>query len=253
MLIWYRVLILSVVSYFFGNVNFARIIAAARHLDITKKGSGNPGTMNMVRVLGIKFGIMTLVLDALKAVVPCVLGGLFLLPRGAVNPCPWFPGLPSVDGVRSLFFLPGVYIAGIAVIVGHMYPVVYLFRGGKSVASAIGFFIVCDWRFALLTFVIVAAIFFLFRYASVASLCFVVVMTALEYVKLFVWDSGGGYTVLLAILLAAVFALIMFAHRHNIQKILTGRENKISDVSFVKKADPDEKKADSGETGGGKK
>ena len=73
---WWKFLILIVGSYLMGNIFFARIISRLRHYDISKAGSGNPGTMNMVRNLGFSMGLLTLLLDMLKGVIPSICGYL---------------------------------------------------------------------------------------------------------------------------------------------------------------------------------
>lgn len=105
--------LLTAITYFLGNINPAAIQARAHGLNIKEKGSGNAGTTNITRVLGIKAGIITLVIDILK-------------------------------GAAAVFF--GRYTAGedfamlcaFAVFVGHVWPVVYKFKGGKGVATAFG-------------------------------------------------------------------------------------------------------------------
>ncbi|GHV00472.1 glycerol-3-phosphate acyltransferase [Clostridia bacterium] len=229
MLVWWRILILVVASYCMGNISFARTMASSRHMDITTKGSGNPGTMNVVRTMGWKFGLFTLLLDVAKAVIPCVLGCLFLE----------YPNMSS---------LPGVYIAGLSTIVGHMFPVFHRFKGGKSVASAIGVFLAADWRFALGAIAIALLIFLLFRYGSVASLCCIFMMTVVEYLKFFVFDFEPSDAlllaapatkdqILLAILLGVMTALIFFAHRENLKRLFEGRERRMEDLQFDKTAD----------------
>ena len=71
---WWKFLILIIGSYLIGNIFFARIISKAKHYDINKKGSGNPGTMNVLRNLGFGMGLLTLVLDMLKGIIPAIVG-----------------------------------------------------------------------------------------------------------------------------------------------------------------------------------
>ena len=115
---------LILLGYFAGNISFARIISKAIHSDITMLGSGNPGTMNMTRNYGWKIGLLTLFLDLLKATIPCllarILGEHFF-----------------IDYTNIL-----VYTTGLAVVLGHDFPVFYKFRGGKGVACTLGIFAV---------------------------------------------------------------------------------------------------------------
>ena len=112
-----KYILLIVCSYLLGSVNFARILSKnVMHGDITKSGSGNPGTMNMLRTYGFKAGALTLVLDALKGVIPALVG-YFL-----------FGG----DGSNAAYV--GLYVGGLSAVVGHCFPVFYKFKGGKGVA-----------------------------------------------------------------------------------------------------------------------
>lgn len=141
--------LLVIVSYFIGNISFARLISKNKNEDITKKGSGNPGTMNMLRNYGIKTGAITLILDVLKGVLPS-LAGLLLFRHTGLN--------ESV----------GLLVAGLSVIVGHMWPVLYKFKGGKGVACALGVFMVANPLWLLISFVIGFVYLWFFDYGSVA-------------------------------------------------------------------------------------
>ncbi|MDR1093637.1 MAG: glycerol-3-phosphate acyltransferase [Clostridiales bacterium] len=231
MLIWWRIPILVILSYLMGNISFAKTVATGRHVDITKHGSGNPGTMNIARTLGWKFGVFTLLLDAAKAVVPCLIGGYLLE----------YPDLTWPDLSSS-----GVLIAGISVIVGHMLPVFHRWKGGKGVASAIGVFLVLDWMFTLGGFALALLIFLLFRYGSVASLCCIIAMTAVEYTKWFAFGYDGLHIVLDVVLLGAIPALILIAHRENLKRLILGRERRVDELPFVKEVPTD----DNGDGGG---
>ena len=96
---WWKYVIVIVVSYFLGNISFARILAKRKNKDITQQGSGNPGTMNMLRTFGFGMGILTLVLDATKGVLSALLG--FLLFGGDYN---------------SSLAITGLYIGGVSVV-----------------------------------------------------------------------------------------------------------------------------------------
>ena len=132
-----KYILLVVGSYLIGNISFARIIGRFKKVDITKQGSGNPGTMNMIRNQGVVLGILTLMLDMIKGAVPATVG-YFL-----------FGGASDVP--QSMI---GVYAAGLSVVVGHIYPVFYKFKGGKGVACVLGVFAVAN----PLAFIIVFAI-----------------------------------------------------------------------------------------------
>ena len=103
--------ILALCSYLFGNINFAKIISRCKKDDITKHGSGNPGTLNMLRTFGFKWAIFNMALEICKGVIPTLVAKLLFKQ--------W--DLSQV----------AIYVAGVSVILGHIYPVFSKFKGGK--------------------------------------------------------------------------------------------------------------------------
>ena len=104
-MIYYWFILVVVACYFIGNINFARVVARVfKHEDITTKGSGNPGTMNVLRVYGIGYAVLTLLLECIKAGVPALVCGYI------------FAG----EGMFELAF----FVAGISVVLGHNFPVI---------------------------------------------------------------------------------------------------------------------------------
>ena len=165
--LWLRILILAVLSYALGNWSMARMIAwNYRRVDIATKGSGNPGTMNMIRNFGYGKGAATLVLDVIKGATPALLGGLFL--EYAYH-----------EGGAFYFSHLGVYIGGLSVILGHMFPVVFKFKGGKGVACGIGVFFVANPLMMLIVFAVMTFIFVFLEYGFVASLVGILSMTVI--------------------------------------------------------------------------
>ncbi len=211
----YTLLIIG--SYLIGNISFARLLSKLKKSDITKKGSGNPGTMNMIRNEGLAFGVLTLILDMLKGAIPALVG--FYL----------FGGGESVP--YSSFAL---YIAGLCAILGHNYPVFYKFKGGKGVATLLGVFAVANPIMFVICFFIDLFILYFFDYGSIFSFLIVTVMTVIESQRI----AYNGYLPL-SVLLFLIFSVIWFAHRSNINKLITGKENKVnfknSIVSYYKK------------------
>ena len=124
-----------IISYLVGSVSNARIIAKLFKTDITKEGSGNPGTMNMLRTLGFKAGILTLVLDVLKSASMSLIA-FFVFKNSTI-----------FDNVVAL------YSCGLAVVIGHNFPIYYKFKGGKGVACILGIYAVSQPLWALVVFV----------------------------------------------------------------------------------------------------
>ncbi|MBQ7307421.1 MAG: glycerol-3-phosphate acyltransferase [Clostridia bacterium] len=211
-------ILLIIGSYFIGNISFARLISALKKEDITKKGSGNPGTINMIRNYGIKLGGLTLILDALKGAIPSLVG--YLVFGGKAN---------------EIHSLIGLYMCGVSTIVGHIYPVCYKFKGGKGIASTLGVFLVANPT-SLLIFFLIAFIYMLFfDYGSVASLLIVSALTIIESYMISLTATNNTECLILCILLFAIFGLTWFAHRKNIFRLLTGKENKTNLLKGLKK------------------
>lgn len=209
------ILYISVIvgSYLIGNINIALVISKLKKKDVRKMGSGNPGTMNMLRNFGVKMGALTLVLDALKGALPTLLGWFILGDRFG------FGG----DKI-------GAYIGGLSVIVGHIFPVFLKFKGGKGIASSIGVCLIMHPIATLITFAIGVAFIFITKIGSITSFIIISVPIALEGFRL----SASGGSIAGAILLFALFALTLFAHRKNVIKLFMGTESKT--VIIKKKA-----------------
>ena len=200
-ILWYTLLVIG--SYFVGNINFAIFLSRKKNNDITKLGSGNPGTMNMLRNFGVKVGGLTLILDVLKGALPALVGYLTLGDTG-------------------------LYVAGISVVVGHIYPVVRKFKGGKGVACALGVFLVANPLLTLAFFVLAFIYLLIFDYGAIASFIVITAMTIFE-----AYFHAENLTI--RILLFAMFIIIFISHRKNIDRLLVGTENKANLKKSLKK------------------
>lgn len=195
-------IILAVCSYLFGNINFAKIISKSKNDDITKHGSGNPGTLNMLRTFGFKWAIFNMTLEICKGVVPTLVAKL----------------------VFKQFDLSQIamYIAGVSVILGHIFPVFAKFKGGKGVAAFAGFsFIALPWWVALIVLVVCFTFVTITSIGSIGTLGFVLISTVLQLI--FINPSNYGW--LCYVLLISVVTLIMYVHRGNIKRLFAGKEN----------------------------
>ncbi len=219
--IWWQLLILVVCSYFLGNVNFAIILSKVRHKDITQSGSGNPGTMNMLRTFGIGLGAATLALDVLKGFLPALAGRLLF--RGETE-----------AGFEWCYF--AMYLAGLAVVLGHIWPCLHN-RGGKGVATTIGVFLCGWWWVALLCFLAGVLYIFFFEYGGVGSLIMITGFVAAQITRFFfLLPQTPEFWVLFGILL--FFVLISFVkHRGNLARMAKGVENRtrLREMIFGKK------------------
>lgn len=204
-LIVFKFIAIVLVSYFCGTFTFARYVSKSRKKDVLSQGSGNPGTMNMVRNYGYIAGAITLICDALKCVLPCIGAYYLMIPESN-------PQLANI----------AISVAGLSCVLGHIYPVTYHFKGGKGVASAFGFGFVANWWLALSCFGVFFIVLLISHIASISTLSACIVFVAV---------NGGlllskGY-VASAILHFVLLALVLFAHRSNLHRIVKNKENKI--------------------------
>ena len=210
-------ILLTLFSYFVGNISWSRIISKAKRVDITKQGSGNPGATNMLRTFGAKTGFLVLFLDAVKGIIPALIGKLLF----------HWTGLNSDIGL---------FVAGLSVVIGHMFPVIYKFKGGKSVSTTLGVFMVANPLWLVVAFLVGFLYVWLFDYVSVASLFIVAFMSGLQG---FWYTNYSGYSnaelIALNTLIFFIFGLIWYAHRKNILRLMLGKENKANLQKSFKK------------------
>lgn len=189
-------IIVVVIAYLLGSIPFGYLIVRRRiGADIRQTGSGGTGATNVSRRAGKTAGILTLLLDAAKGCVAVVIAQV-------VSGDDWM-----------------VAAAAIAALVGHIFPVWLGFRGGKGVATAVGIFAVLAPIALLCAGVIFLAIVVTTRYVSLGSII------AAVLVPVFVWFQSGLQPVLTAAIVGA--ALIVFAHRGNIQRLASRTESQI--------------------------
>ena len=208
-MVYFYYILLAVLSYFVGNVTFGRVISRVKHGDITKHGSGNPGTLNAWRTFGFWAGIMTFGLDMAKGVLMC---------------------LVAKFGFAELGCNPefAIYIAGFSVVLGHIFPVIFKFKGGKGIATSIGVFLVANWLWALIALVVMIVAMLFIKFASILTIGYVIVLSIVE-ICLCNPANWINY-----ILISGILALVLYAHRANIKRLLTGKENKTELLKMVK-------------------
>ncbi len=208
LLVVFGILLLTIVPYLLGCSNGA--ILVSKYIlrdDIRTHGSGNAGLTNFNRVFGGKLTLLVILADVLKAVFGVLLGilGAHLMAKG---------GIMLVDTVRAK------YIAGLFCELGHMFPCMFGFRGGKGIMSGGIIAIMIDWRVALVvwgSFLILTAI---TKYVSVGS-----ISTGILF-PIMAWVLYRDPVCLIFAL--AVGGLIVFQHRGNIQRLMRGDENQFS-------------------------
>lgn len=227
--------ILSIASYFVGNVNWALIISKLKKTDIRKMGSGNPGTLNMSRNLGLKFGLLTFFLDVMKGALPTLVA-FFVVGDRTFSGTTFF--------VRDF----AIYLCGFSAVMGHIFPVVLKFKGGKGIASTIGVFFVCssvfEWGWIILAVMaIVAAFVFILITEFGAMGSFIAITppaigTSIRLFLLYSSSTNAGnitYYVLSNMLIFSICLFTWFAHRNNIKRMLAGEEHPTSIKQMVVK------------------
>ena len=203
-------IILGVISYFVGNFSSARVVAKFKHDDITKYGSGNPGTLNTWRAFGFWAGILTFLLDMIKGLVPTLVA---------------YFAFKHVAGCSQEI---AVYVAGFCVVLGHIFPVLFNFKGGKGIATSIGVFLVANWWVSLIAFVVMVVGMLFIKYASIFTIGFVVAMSIVE-ICLTNPLNWVNY-----LLICGIMLIVLYAHRANIARLIKGNENKTELLAMLK-------------------
>jgi len=223
------VLLCMVIPYLLGSFNFGLIISQRKYNDdIRTHGSGNAGTTNMLRTYGKKAAVLTLLGDMMKAFVAVGLGYLVL----NLNYQGTDPVTEETVWIRDA---AGAAIAGLFVMLGHMFPCFYKFKGGKGVATSAMVILMISWpSFLILLFTFVVIVLGT-RYVSLGS----VMCLALYPVILTAFSGGQNGTACLTAVLMAV--LVIYMHRANIKRLWNGQESKIS---LGRKKKPDSEPAE---------
>lgn len=209
-MIWWHIVLVVIVSYCVGNISISRILAGTKKKDITKLGSGNAGSTNVLRNFGLGMGVLNLVLDILKGFIPA------------------FVAYKIFND--SLVYL---YIAGISVMIGHIYPVIFKFKGGKGIASMLGVFLASNPIVTLIVIAVALISWLAFKYGSIASFICVTALTFIEGLN--AKSLAFPENLIVSILLFVIFCLTWYAHRGNIVRLLCGKESKVSLIKSTKK------------------
>ena len=203
-------IIIGIISYFIGSISFSVLISKKiAGIDVREKGSKNAGSTNVLRSVGIKAAIITLICDILKGIVAVLIATLI----GNI--------VGNVD--KALL----VQIAGILVILGHVFPIFFEFKGGKGVATALGVLLITNWKIGLICLIFALVLIIITRMVSVGSMVAALLFPVLT---LFISESfiviATGFKYFIYSLIIAI--IIIFNHRENIKRIMNGTENKIS-------------------------
>ena len=196
----FSVLVVVLLSYFLGCFNGAVLISSfVIRDDIRSHGSGNAGLTNFYRTYGARYALGVILLDMGKTAVATVIGGYMF------------------HCLYSDWTL-GVLVAGIACIVGHIFPAYYEFKGGKGILAGSILVLMLDWRMALVAWCLFFLTVVLTRYVSLGS---ILAASSVAVTSLFIYDRP--VYIVLAVIIAG---LVVWSHRSNIVRLVKGNENK---------------------------
>ena len=202
-MIWLKYLLIAVICYFLGNISTGLLIGKlTAQIDIRQHGSGNAGTTNVMSTLGWVPSLLTLAGDVLKAVLAVVIG-------------------------RAIAGVIGWIVGAVAVLLGHNWPVLFGFKGGKGMACSLGIILATEPLFALTVLAVQVLVLVITRYMSVASLT-----TSVLYPVLVICFHASDTPYVVFSILAACLAI--FCHRSNISRLIHHTENRL-DFSKIKK------------------
>lgn len=210
--------VIIILSYLVGSIPTSIILSKlVKGIDIREHGSGNAGGSNVFRVMGWKYGVLTIILDALKGAVAVV-----LIARLYLGSFP-FPNATPFDD----FTLVQI-IAGVAAVLGHIWTVFAGFKGGKGIATALGFLITIITVDMLVALAVFAMVVGYSKYISLGSITAAFSIPVILFVRENLFHAHiQGYGTILPFAIAMAL-LVLYTHRANVVRLLNGKENRIS-------------------------
>jgi glycerol-3-phosphate acyltransferase PlsY len=191
--------LLVLLGYVLGSIPFGYLLVRARSGgDVRAMGSGNIGVTNVARTAGMSIGVATLLLDAGK--------GYFAV---------WLAGHFSGGNIRIMM------VAGLAAILGHVFPVWLKFSGGKGVATALGVFLMISWAAVAAAVAVFAIVALFWRYVSLASVSAAAALPLLVY---FLYAPGHAPPVAVTAGTLLLAVVVIVKHRENIERLMAGTE-----------------------------
>jgi len=194
--VYFYFILLIIFGYLLGSIPWGFLFSKLKGIDIRKVGSGATGTTNVIRALGIKWGLLVAILDFLKGVIPTYLA------------------------IKLLIVDWQIVLVVITPVLGHIFPAWLKFKGGKGVATTLGvLFVLLDWKILLILF------FFWFLVIAVFQIMSLTNLLMVSFLPLALWFSSFSLAYLS--LGWVLFALIWWSHRENLKRIKEGIEPKI--------------------------
>lgn len=221
---WLALILAAVAAYLLGSTNWAIIVTRLfKHKDIRQEGSGNAGATNVLRSQGLPLAILTLIGDIGKGVLAALVGG-WIMATVQLSPAE-HPVL-----TREALEFVGHYVAGLFVVIGHLYPIYHGFKGGKGVAATMGLLFVLDWRMALMCvgmFLLAVALSRMVSLGSVLAITYVPVLTFIF--RRWVDDMPLEAAIFCTVLSGLVAVIVVFKHGSNMRRLMAGTERRIGE------------------------
>ena len=219
-----------VFAFLLGSIPFGLIIARAKGINIRDHGSGNIGATNVLRVIGKKYGITCLLLDALKGFIPVVIAISLIRFEGMKNPMTLTALLPHAGDFPMLTAQMFQVITGLCAVLGHNYSPWVGFKGGKGIATSAGVLIALMPAAIVILIAVWLLVFVISRYVSLAS---IVAAAVLPLVTLWgSWFHGkiqnGTWNKPLFVFTLIIGILAIWKHRSNIERLRAGTENRFT-------------------------
>lgn len=207
-----------VLSYLVGSIPTGIIVGKlVKGVDIREYGSGSMGATNVFRTLGWQYGLLVIVFDALKGAL-----AVLFIARMQIVPIPFNNATPFDD----LTILQ--IIAGLAAVLGHIWTVFAGFKGGKGIATALGFLLTLITVDMLVAFAIFLIVVVISKYISLGSIIAAISIPVIMVVRENVFGVHmQGYTTILPFIIALAL-LVIYTHRTNISRLVQGTENRFS-------------------------
>lgn len=227
--LWWSFALIIIGSYLLGSMNNAIILSKFMGKDIRKLGSGNPGTMNVSRTLGLKAAVLVLFLDILKGVIPTLIATFAF-------------GDSLFEASTLPVSVMAKYMAGFFAVLGHIFPCYYRFKGGKGIATTIGVFLVCNPLFGII-FAIVALLFILVTgIGSMGSFLGTTPPAIIASMNIYrdylvkepVMEFKIAYLIFVNAFIMGIVVLTWIAHRQNIKRLLSGDEHPTEWLQMIK-------------------
>lgn len=187
----------AVMGYLLGSINTSIVVSLSMGTDIRKHGSGNAGATNALRELGKKAAVFVLVGDMLKAVAAIFIARAAMMYFGSI---------------------PLDYIAALACVLGHNYPIYFGFRGGKGILTSFTAILILDYRIALIAFAVFLILFIITKYVSLGSIIAALTLPIAAW-----FMANDDYIFWFSV---CVGLLAIYRHKANIVRLIKGEEKK---------------------------